>query len=77
MKADIHPKYNQIKATCSCGAVHQLSLPVDGDLQLDVCSQCHPFYTGKHKVVDTAGRVERFNQRFGRGRKTTTKKDGE
>ncbi len=65
MKADIHPEYNEIKATCSCGNVIETRSTLQGDIHLEVCSACHPFYTGKQKIVDTAGRVERFRKRFG------------
>ncbi|PSF05823.1 50S ribosomal protein L31 [Marinobacter fuscus] len=65
MKEGIHPKYENITATCSCGNVINTRSTVGHDLQLDVCSQCHPFYTGKQKVMDTGGRIDRFNKRFG------------
>ncbi len=64
MKADIHPKYETITAKCSCGNVIQTRSTVCQDIHLEVCSQCHPFYTGKQKVIDSAGRIERFNKRF-------------
>ena len=65
MKEGIHPKYTSITATCSCGNVINTRSTVGRDLQLDVCSQCHPFYTGKQKVMDTGGRIDRFQKRFG------------
>ena len=65
MKADIHPKYDAVTATCSCGAVHVTRSTLCKDIHLDVCAHCHPFYTGKQKIVDTGGRVDRFNKRFG------------
>ena len=65
MKEGIHPKYEDITATCSCGNVIKTRSTIGHDLQLDVCSQCHPFYTGKHKVMDTGGRIDRFQKRFG------------
>ena len=64
MKADIHPKYEEVTATCSCGNVVKTRSTLCKDLSLDVCSECHPFYTGKQKVVDTGGRIERFKNRF-------------
>ncbi len=65
MKADIHPNYNQIKVTCSCGNTFEThSTMGKSELQLDVCSSCHPFYTGKQKIMDTAGRVEKFKSRY-------------
>jgi len=65
MKADIHPEYRDIKATCSCGNVVETRSTLGEDIQIDVCSACHPFYTGKQKVLDAGGRVERFRKRFG------------
>ncbi len=65
MKADTHPAYEEMTATCSCGNVIQTRSTLGRDIHLDVCSQCHPFYTGKQKIVDTGGRVERFRRRFG------------
>ncbi len=65
MKADIHPKYSPLRATCSCGNVIETRSTQGGDMHLDVCSACHPFYTGKQKILDTGGRVERFRRRFG------------
>jgi large subunit ribosomal protein L31 len=65
MKPEIHPEYKTITADCSCGHVIQTSSTVCADIHLDVCSQCHPFYTGKQKILDTAGRIDRFNKRFG------------
>ena len=65
MKADIHPEYQEITATCSCGNVITTRSTVCEDIHLEVCSQCHPFYTGRQKVIDSAGRIDRFNKRFG------------
>lgn len=65
MREGIHPKYEAITATCSCGSVMKTRSTIGHDLQLDVCSQCHPFYTGKQKVMDTGGRIDRFQKRFG------------
>jgi large subunit ribosomal protein L31 len=66
MKPDIHPAYVAIKATCSCGNVIETRSTLGADLHLDVCSNCHPFYTGRQKIVDSGGRVERFRKRFGK-----------
>ena len=74
MKEGIHPKYAEITATCSCGNVIKTRSTIGQDLQLDVCSQCHPFYTGKQKVMDTGGRIDRFQKLFG-GRIAGGKKD--
>ncbi|NVJ58976.1 MAG: 50S ribosomal protein L31 [Gammaproteobacteria bacterium] len=70
MKQGIHPKYEEITATCSCGNVIKVGSTLGKDINLDVCSACHPFFTGKQKIVDTGGRVDRFRKRFGaRGKK--------
>jgi large subunit ribosomal protein L31 len=65
MKQDIHPDYQDIKATCSCGNVVETRSTLSEDIHLEVCSACHPFYTGKQKILDAGGRVERFRKRFG------------
>ncbi len=66
MKADIHPEYNEVNVSCSCGNSFKTRSTAGEDLSLDVCSACHPFYTGKQKMVDTAGRVDKFRQKYGR-----------
>lgn len=66
MKADIHPEYNEIDVTCSCGYSFKTRSTRSKELTLDVCSECHPFYTGKQKVLDTAGRVDKFRQKYNR-----------
>ena len=65
MKDGIHPDYKQITATCSCGNVIKVGSTLGHDMNLDVCSACHPFFTGKQKILDTGGRVDRFRKRFG------------
>ena len=65
MKADIHPDYNEITVTCSCGNKFQTRSTNSKPLNIEVCSLCHPFYTGKQMIVDTAGRVEKFRQKYG------------
>lgn len=70
MKDSIHPKYAEITANCSCGNVIKVGSTAGRDLNLDVCAACHPFYTGKHKVIDSGGRVDRFRKRFGTARST-------
>jgi large subunit ribosomal protein L31 len=65
MKADIHPAYEKVSANCSCGNVIQTRSTLAKDLHIDVCSKCHPFYSGKQKVLDTGGRIDRFKKRFG------------
>ncbi|WWP02070.1 MAG: 50S ribosomal protein L31 [Candidatus Dasytiphilus stammeri] len=64
MKKGIHPNYIEIIATCSCGNIINIRSTVGHDINLDVCNKCHPFYTGKQRLVDTGGRVEKFNKRF-------------
>ena len=65
MKAEIHPAYSDVKVTCSCGNTFSTRSTAGNDLTIEVCSQCHPFYTGKQKIVDTAGRVDKFRQKYG------------
>ena len=77
MRQGIHPEYTEIKATCSCGNIIVINSTLKEDINLDVCSSCHPFYTGKQKLVDTGGRVERFEKRFGKKGKTENKKKEE
>jgi len=64
MKASIHPEYGEITVSCSCGNTFKTRSTVGKDLQVDVCSNCHPFYTGKQKIVDTAGRVDKFRKKY-------------
>jgi large subunit ribosomal protein L31 len=63
MKEGIHPKYVAARVTCVCGASF-ITRSTVGDIKLEICSECHPFFTGRQKVLDTAGRIDRFNQRF-------------
>jgi large subunit ribosomal protein L31 len=64
MKSGIHPKYTEIQVTCSCGHTFTTRSTVGKPLHVEVCSVCHPFYTGKQKVMDTAGRIDKFRQRY-------------
>ncbi|RMG38515.1 MAG: 50S ribosomal protein L31 [Gammaproteobacteria bacterium] len=67
MKAGIHPNYHEVKVVCSCGNNFVTRSTYDKDeLHIEVCSACHPFYTGQQKLMDTAGRVDKFKKRFGR-----------
>ncbi len=68
MKADTHPAYTEVKITCSCGNEFVTRSTVTDDLHIEVCSACHPFYTGKQKIVDTGGRVDKFRRRYGLNR---------
>jgi len=63
MKKDIHPDYKQITATCACGSTFEMG-SVLKELKVEICSNCHPFFTGKQKLVDTAGRIEKFRKRY-------------
>jgi large subunit ribosomal protein L31 len=67
MKAKIHPEYHEVTVTCACGATFP-TRSTKQDYRVEICSQCHPFFTGKQKLVDSAGRVERFNTRYRKGR---------
>jgi large subunit ribosomal protein L31 len=73
MKAEIHPSYQSIKVACSCGESFETRSTLENDLSIEVCSKCHPFYTGKQKLVDTAGRVEKFRNRYKIPTKTENK----
>jgi large subunit ribosomal protein L31 len=66
MKQEIHPKYNEVTVTCACGNSFQTRSTLGEELHIEICSECHPFFTGKQKLVDTAGRVDRFNKRYQR-----------
>jgi large subunit ribosomal protein L31 len=69
MKESIHPEYREIKVVCGCGNEFTTRSTLGENLQVEVCSACHPFYTGKQKIVDTGGRVDKFRRRYG-GRAT-------
>lgn len=73
MKKGIHPKYYDLEIKCSCGATYptRSTLP---EIRVEICSNCHPFFTGKQKLVDTAGRVERFESRYRKNSKVLKKK---
>lgn len=65
MKTDIHPAYQEITVNCSCGNSFKTSSTFSGKLHIEVCSECHPFYTGQQKMLDTAGRVDKFRRKYG------------
>ena len=75
MKTDIHPEYKETQVTCSCGNTFT-TRSVKSELHVELCNQCHPFYTGKQKLVDTGGRVERFQKKYG-GRSAARRPDAE
>jgi len=66
MKADTHPNYDTISVRCTCGNTFETRSTLSGEISLELCNECHPFFTGKQKLVDSGGRVERFNKRYGR-----------
>ncbi|MBD3419542.1 MAG: 50S ribosomal protein L31 [Chitinivibrionales bacterium] len=68
MKPKIHPKYKPVQFTCSCGNVIETLATIDST-HIEICNECHPFYTGKQKLIDTAGRVERFRKRYAKAGK--------
>jgi len=63
VKPDIHPEYKKITAKCACGSEFELG-SVNDEISVEICSACHPFFTGKQKLVDTAGRIEKFNKKY-------------
>ena len=64
MKSGIHPAYNPVKVICACGHVFQTRSTHKGDIRVEICSSCHPFFTGRQKLVDTAGRIDRFEKKY-------------
>lgn len=72
MKQGIHPAYNEITVHCACGESFKTRSTRKTDLNVEICSACHPFFTGKQKLVDTAGRVDRFNKRYARSQAAQT-----
>jgi large subunit ribosomal protein L31 len=72
MKPNLHPEYKDVKVVCSCGSTFITRSTLDKEqISLDVCAKCHPFYTGTQKIMDTAGRVDRFRQKYGMRNKDT------
>lgn len=65
MKEGLHPNYEKATVTCACGEVFE-TRSTQKEIRVEICSKCHPFYTGKQKLIDSGGRVDRFNKRFGR-----------
>jgi len=64
MKAAIHPSYHEVRVHCACGNTFMTRSTHKGDIAVEICSNCHPFFTGKQKLMDTAGRVERFRRKY-------------
>lgn len=75
MKENLHPRYRKCEVTCSCGATF-VTRSTRESLKVEICSQCHPFYTGKQKIIDSAGRVEKFNRRYAKYNESK-KKEGQ
>lgn len=70
MKPEIHPDYDKLTVTCSCGNTFDTRSTLTGELHIEVCSKCHPFFTGKQKIVDTGGRVDKFRKKYGMKKKS-------
>jgi large subunit ribosomal protein L31 len=68
MKAGIHPTYDEVKVICACGSIFETRSTHKGDLRVEICSSCHPFFTGKQKLIDTEGRVDRFQKKAAKAR---------
>ncbi|HMJ61963.1 MAG TPA: 50S ribosomal protein L31 [Bryobacteraceae bacterium] len=74
MKAGIHPAYDEVKVICACGHVFETRSTHKGDLRVEICSSCHPFFTGRQKLIDTEGRVDRFQKKFAKARELQAQK---
>ena len=74
MQADIHPGYDTTIVVCSCGNTFTTRSTKTGDIRVELCNECHPFFTGKQKLVDSGGRVERFQRRYGQRKGASAKK---
>lgn len=77
MKSEIHPELAKVTITCACGNVMETFSTLGKDFNVEICSSCHPFFTGKQRLVDSAGRIERFHKKYAKGgkKKTETKKE--
>jgi large subunit ribosomal protein L31 len=74
MKAGIHPAYDEVNVTCACGSTFRTRSTHKGDLRVEICSACHPFFTGRQKLVDTEGRVDRFQKKYAKAREMQAQK---
>lgn len=74
MKAGIHPAYEQVNVVCACGSQFKTGSTHKGDIRVEICSSCHPFFTGKQKLIDTEGRVQRFTKKYEKARATAEAK---
>ncbi|MBV9769834.1 MAG: 50S ribosomal protein L31 [Bryobacterales bacterium] len=75
MKAAIHPAYEEIKVICACGSTFTTRSTHKGDMRVEICSSCHPFFTGRQKLVDTEGRVDRFQKKMAKSQELKDKKE--
>jgi len=73
LKEKIHPQYNEVKVVCACGEII-MTKSTRQDIRVDICSKCHPFFTGKQKIVDAEGRVEKFRRKYAKKQATSTEK---
>ena len=74
MKAGIHPPYEEVNVICACGSTFRTRSTHKGDLRVEICSSCHPFFTGRQKLVDTEGRVDRFQKKYAKARELQAQK---
>jgi large subunit ribosomal protein L31 len=74
MKAGIHPAYNEVSVICACGNTFKTRSTHKGDLRVEICSNCHPFFTGRQKLIDTEGRVDRFQKKFAKSKELQEKR---
>lgn len=75
MKAGIHPAYQEVAVVCACGHTFRTGSAHKGDIRVEICSNCHPFFTGKQKLVDTEGRVDRFQKKVARAKEAAAVRD--
>jgi len=75
MKAEIHPAYEEVKVICACGSTFKTRSTHKGDIRVEICSSCHPFFTGRQKLVDTEGRVDRFQKKMQKSKDLKEKKN--
>ena len=74
MQAGIHPAYNEVKVTCACGNQFETRSTHKGDMRVEICSNCHPFFTGRQKLIDTEGRVDRFQKKIAKAKEIQEKR---
>jgi large subunit ribosomal protein L31 len=74
MKAGIHPAYEEVRVVCACGSNFQTRSTHKGDIRVEICSSCHPFFTGRQKLIDTEGRVDRFQKKYAKAREAAAQK---